>query len=178
MIELFEATRNGDVETLKHLIDSNNHLINEKEEGGWGILHISASAGNFVLCKLLIEKYGLKPNAKTDGGQTALHYAASKGHYNIVCLLLENGAVPCSDKYGFSPIHRAVCLGRIDIVKAILEKFPETLNRPNDEGDTPLHMAVQEGHNSIARYLLESGAEQLPNTEGKLPKDYGSTLFD
>ena len=44
--------------------------------------------------------------------------------------------------------------GDIKTVRTLVEKEPNIINTKNEEGSTPLHIAVLKGHKEIVEYLL------------------------
>ncbi len=56
-------------------------------------------------------------------------------------------------------IHDAVTQGEFGTVKKLLASNPELIAAQDEAGSTPLHVAVQNGHKKIAKYLLKKGAE-------------------
>lgn len=58
--------------------------------------------------------------------------------------------------------------GYTDIVEMLLDAAPETVDRGDAEGDTPLHNAARGGHAATLRALLARGADAtLQNDEFK-----------
>ncbi|MEE8481364.1 MAG: ankyrin repeat domain-containing protein [Desulfobacterales bacterium] len=51
-------------------------------------------------------------------------------------------------------IHKAVEAGDFAKVKMLIEKNPELIKTIDSEGETPLHLAIWEGHDEIAKLLL------------------------
>lgn len=80
--------------------------------------------------------------------QTALHFVASKKNMDVARLLLESNP-PAStrvrDRRGQYPIHRAAAAGSVPMVTLLL-KQKSSLNPTDNEGYTPLHHAIAEGH--------------------------------
>lgn len=58
-----------------------------------------------------------------------------------------------------SDIHQAAKDGRLDEIKALLEKDPALANASNANGETPLQNAAMAGHLGIVKYLIEKGAD-------------------
>ncbi|XP_023315856.1 ankyrin-1-like [Trichogramma pretiosum] len=132
-------------------------------------------------------------DAKNDEGSTPLHLALSHGCKKLNELLLRRQADPNSAaENGFTPLH-VVCLREdddVDLVKMLFEmgdKFnkPIQIDARDSEDNTPLHFALDCGHEQIAKWLLRRGADlNLANARGWTPlhfisaqkKDYADLL--
>lgn len=93
--------------------------------------------------------------------QTALHFVASKKNMDVARLLLESkppASTRVRDRRGQYPIHRAAAVGSVPMVHLLL-KNKSPLNAADNEGFTPLHHAVVEGHG--ASNLIFSRADGL-----------------
>ncbi|KJZ79083.1 hypothetical protein HIM_01234 [Hirsutella minnesotensis 3608] len=132
-----------------------------QDGSGWTPLMIAASVpdGEAVL-KLLLQK-GADVSEKNNTGQTALHFVASKKNLEVARLLLA-AKPPAStrvrDRRGQYPIHRAAAVGSLPMVSLLLKNM-SPLNPTDNEGYTPLHHAVAEGHGDVALALLKEGAD-------------------
>ena len=73
-----------------------------------------------------------------------------------------------SNKDGWTPIHRAVANGDLEMVK-ILAPLIDNPNAPDRYGETPIYFAVSEGYTEIVRIL--SPLAENPNA----PNKYGDT---
>jgi ankyrin repeat protein len=72
----------------------------------------------------------------------------------LVALLLERGAHP--------HIFSAICIGDLDLIRALVEQNPELLDRrlsPFEHGMTPLHFAISRKRYDILDLLIELGAD-------------------
>ncbi|TWU75460.1 hypothetical protein ED733_004752 [Metarhizium rileyi] len=132
-----------------------------RDDSGWTPLMISASvADSEAVLRILIQK-GAEVNEKNANGQTALHFVASKNNMDVARLLL--GSKPTAstrfrDRRGQYPIHRAAAVGSVPMVTLLLtNKSP--LNPTDNEGYTPLHHAIAEGHGHVAVALLKEDKE-------------------
>ena len=56
-------------------------------------------------------------------------------------------------------LYTLISKGNIEDVQDILEKNSTVVNKPNDFGYTPLHLAAEFGHIDIIELLIEYGAE-------------------
>ncbi|KAG9239461.1 ankyrin repeat-containing domain protein [Amylocarpus encephaloides] len=119
------------------------------EDGsGWTPLMMAVSLKEGEeLVDLLLRK-GADPNAKTHNSQTALHFAASKSNLDVAKKLLSNNppaSTRVKDKRGQYPIHRAAAVGSVPMVELLL-KNKSPLDASDNDGQTPLHHSMAEGH--------------------------------
>lgn len=86
--------------------------------------------GNFARVKELLEQEPALVNATWDWGggdfETALGAASHMGNKQIANFLLEHGAR--------LDIFAAAMLGKLEVVKAALEAYPEAVNTPGPHG--------------------------------------------
>ena len=105
--------------------------------------------GNFARVKELLEQEPALVNATWDWGggdfETALGAASHMGNKQIANYLLEHGAR--------LDIFAAAMLGKLDMVKAALEAYPEMVNTPGPHG-IPLYVHAEAGGED-AKLVLE-----------------------
>ncbi|KAG9400334.1 hypothetical protein AC1031_010547 [Aphanomyces cochlioides] len=107
-------------------------------------------------CESLAE--GANANLANENGQIALHY--HKGRLEIAELLVDaTRDINHADRSGATPLTKALG-GRPapDVIQLLLEHEAK-LNTKDINGNTPLHIALLEGHESIAMMLIEHGAD-------------------
>lgn len=101
---------------------------------------VGVSHGNFARVKELLEQEPALVNATWDWGggdfETALGAASHMGNRQIANYLLEQGAR--------LDIFAAAMLGKLDVVKAALEAYPDVVNTPGPHG-IPLYMHAEAG---------------------------------
>jgi rabankyrin-5 len=98
--------------------------------------------------------------------QTLLHRAIDDNNDAVAVFLIKsgcdinsprqpgiNGEMPDEAKDLMTPLHLACSWGRERIVSALLEHKCE-INKPEVDGNTPLHIAIQNQHTSIIEMLL------------------------
>ena len=89
-------------------------------------------------------------------GLSLAHIAAEAPDAATLRLLLERGIkMDAQDYQGNSPIHWATEIGRLDIVKLLVEEAGVDLRLRNARGMSPLDLAASYGHLEIVRYLIE-----------------------
>ncbi|KAF8777580.1 Poly [ADP-ribose] polymerase tankyrase-2 like protein [Argiope bruennichi] len=117
-------------------------------------------------------------NDSDDLGNTPLHYASQFGNITVVKLLLDFGAIYIAkNKQGKIPLQvadnsdikallniveklfRYVKLGNFVEVKKCIQQQRCIVNAKDNDGHHPLHWAASNGHISIVKLLLETGAD-------------------
>ena len=87
-------------------------------------------------------------------GWTPLHVATRKGHLQVVKFLVENGAVV--DSTGKAPLHLISSQGGKQLLKLI--ENGAQIDAMDNEGNTPLHLAIQNNQIHIVKYLIQNAA--------------------
>lgn len=96
------------------------------------------------------------------------------GNLDVVKRLLASGAenVNAADANGWTALHWAASKGKLDVLMSLLGFRGIDLNVQNNEGNTPLHIAVAGWSNTgqVIDCLLEARASpELPNRAGQTP---------
>lgn len=88
----------------------------------WTPLLSSCSAGKYEVVKYLLEQPEIQVNHMNKMNCSSLHYAC-KGFPQIVDLLIEHNAqLNVKNKYGETPLHRAVASRKLGIVNRLIEE--------------------------------------------------------
>jgi ankyrin repeat protein len=156
-------------ETVRLLIRAGARL-DEPGFGGETPLMAAASSGNYEIAQLLISE-GARFDLRDGQGMTALdvalhwyaleRYERSHGHpdsiprmFPMIKLLLEGGA---------DPNHRVE--GRFD-------QYSDAVTTPYLTGYTPIGLAARHGWYSVAKLLLDHGADAtVPRSDGLTPSE-------
>ncbi len=172
---IFAAVREGHSDVVKLLL-SRGARLDVRDRYGYPPLHIAAHAGYRAVVKVLLDG-GADVNEKGAYGELALHWAAAKGHLEIAEVLVGAGS-QVNTKTKKQRIDMDTMMKETaDVVKHELknlelhEKARQAILKGSSlqiappprlafaTGDTPLHSAVQWGHNAIVKMLLSNGAE-------------------
>ncbi|KAL6412228.1 hypothetical protein AUP68_04611 [Ilyonectria robusta] len=110
----------------------------------------------------------------------ALHQASTYGRTESLAFYLDKNLITnvnagCEELY--TPLHLAAAYDRLEIIQLLLSKGADLMAERTD-GSTPLHMAVQAGHLSGTKMLLEHGASESFDIFGKSPRLYAQESDD
>ena len=145
--------------TVVDVLLAKGAIVDAKSKSGSTALHEASLTGRLNVVTSLLEKEA-DPDCTNDCGQTPLFAAIENCHMNTSTLLLAGGAnvnIYADMAFCPTPLLLAVCRGREDIVKLLLENGAE--RDPMDQsGQTPLSRAAEEGYESIVQLLIDNGA--------------------
>ncbi|MHC4663824.1 MAG: ankyrin repeat domain-containing protein [Planctomycetota bacterium] len=162
---LHMAAIHGNLDIAKLLLD-NGAELNAKDGEDRTPLHWAVDGAYIEAVRLLLE-YKTDIDSVDDKGRTPLYNAIAKEELtrtdiDILKLLLSSGADPSiaasADYDKRTPLHLAIGLQYTILVMMLIENGADP-NIKNLEGETALHMAVENGNIEAARLLLENGAE-------------------
>lgn len=148
------AAKKDHYSLIGYLIENQNADINQKNHKGDTPLHLAAKEGHPKAVRYLLEKNAFAINQKNQDGFTPFDFAILQR--NCILLFLDKGA--CFDpklNNGNTILHFAAKGYDEDTLSFLIKKYGvSSLNEKNDEGYTPLHLAVIHGnekifHNSI-----------------------------
>uniref|UniRef100_A0A8C4KEG9 Poly [ADP-ribose] polymerase n=1 Tax=Dromaius novaehollandiae TaxID=8790 RepID=A0A8C4KEG9_DRONO len=153
---LLEASKAGDLETVKQLCSPQNVNCRDLEGRHSTPLHFAAGYNRVSVVEYLLH-HGADVHAKDKGGLVPLHNACSYGHYEVAELLVRHGAsVNVADLWKFTPLHEAAAKGKYEICKLLLKHGADPTKK-NRDGNTPLDL-VKEGDTDIQDLLRGDAA--------------------
>lgn len=156
------AIENGHQVVVKLILEDGglNLNLNSKDNTGQTLLSKAAATGNQVLVQLLLAQNTIDPNSKDGSGQTPLSQAAENGHIDVVNLLVKRDTIT---------LHMLIQEGKQALIKLLLDAG-YGVDKRNDLGQTPLHVATSIGNVELARELILSGADvNRENNYGMTP---------
>jgi ankyrin repeat protein len=164
---LHDAVRLG-IADIEILLVNRGADIEIRDTGGNTPFMEAVIAGNSLSAERLIN-LGADPNTRNVQGDTPLHLAVSEGQNDMVNLLLSWGApIHARNSQGRSPYE--LVLGHSPaMVSTLLTK--DRIQAADDNGSSPLHIAVREGAPlSTIRIIISQGARLSPvDSEGRCP---------
>ena len=136
------------------------------------VLQMAAIIGDTEFTKLLLN-HGVDANAIRFHYGTALQAASRHGKIKVVELLLDFGAdVNAFGGAHSTALHAAVKSGEIAVVQRLLNAGASTssVQEGEDAHGTPLRIAVEENLSTIAKMLIQHGAD--PKSQSKIGEGY------
>ncbi len=146
-------------EVIEFLL-KNNASIDIKNNKGMTPLHIACLKGCKENVRMLLNNGAqTNINAQDLQGDTALHRAVDCGHLEIVQLLLTYGAdVTKINNREETALTIGFRLGKLDIIKKLIEHNGNVDAIVNHRGQTALHLASEFGCFDITKWLIDHGA--------------------
>lgn len=162
-LNIYDAAAVGSLSRVASLLDSGPELARMHAPDGFSALGIAAYFGRPDVLDLLLST-GADPNAASRNAMqvTPLHSACACADevaaHRMTAALLAAGADPnVAQEGGWTPLHQAAAQGRLAIIEMLLDRGAEAGSR-NDDGRTPVDMAVEKGHDDAAELLRRHGA--------------------
>ncbi|XP_065193226.1 transient receptor potential cation channel subfamily A member 1-like [Sycon ciliatum] len=130
--------------------------------------HVAARRGHSAVLKELNKSGALHIESPDFHGNTALHHSCMSGNAEVANFLLEHGASPLhKNNNKETPYHLAAKEGFVSVLKIILKNKifdPESQRRQmmadrDNEGNTCLHLAAQNGHTQVVQLCLQELAD-------------------
>ena len=158
------AVSKGHYGVAKLFIESGANVV-EEDDFGETPLHLAVSRNSVNLASLLLD-HGASTSHLSRADITPLHQGALQGHVATTATLIKRGAdVNTKTKIrGLSPLHVAARGGDEDIVKMLLTHKADAFAQ-NKEGDTAMHVAVQNHRICVVELLLELVDSRHPSDD-------------
>ncbi|KAJ6360911.1 hypothetical protein OIU77_004854 [Salix suchowensis] len=159
---LHECVRQDNIEAFKTRVQTHSAEEMLVSPCGNTLLHVAVSYGSDKITSYLAEEFPSLITTQNSQEDTVLHLAARRGkHSHIIKSLVESN--PClmrkANTKGNTPLHDAVIKGNRGLAIFLASKDPEVSYYNNNNGKSPLYLAVEnDKKNGILDDLLKSGA--------------------
>lgn len=153
-LTLLEKSAENSAKIMQMIIDKvDKKLINDSLEGKTPLI-IAVGNSYIDTAKILIEN-GANINAVDFEGWSALSYAVNNGDIEIAKLLLENKA-KIKDELLIA-IKSPIVESRINMMKLLIDN-KANINYTDENGFTPLNIAIESGDMELTKFLIKNGA--------------------
>ncbi|WWR16708.1 ankyrin repeat domain-containing protein [Lachnospiraceae bacterium JLR.KK008] len=164
---LHYAAETGNSEIITLLTDAGAD-VNCTDTNGVTPLMVMARSGKTDAALKFIQNPDIDVKLKDNDNHMAIDYASSSGLRELVKALTQTEEH--TDAFGNTTLHHACWEEQAEVVKVLLEKDKESVNKVNDEGETPLILAVRRSNLVITELLLGAGAKpECADLNGVLP---------
>ncbi|KAL7929902.1 ankyrin repeat-containing domain protein [Trichoderma chlorosporum] len=155
---LMSASFFGFTEVVRTLLDWGSE-VNMSDPRGISALGFAASNGHTKTVELLLEKGADFTLQESTIGWTALQSAAYNGHVDIVRALLVHGAdLHFTSADGYDALLYAAEGGQTAVIKVLFEHGANISASQLKKANTPLGMAIREGHYEVVEFFFNNGA--------------------
>ena len=158
---LMVASQNNHAPVVRHLLLNGADVNAHRPPREVTSLHLACQKNSVDAARVLIEFGANIQHRMEPSGATPLIVASSLGHLEMVDLLLEAGVSPnCATLSGNrTPLDYAAVHGYVDIARSLIRHRAPLEYKSGERGSTALHVACTRGKASVAKVLLEAGAD-------------------
>lgn len=164
------AIQASDLTAVTAFMDAGININEQVEPDGDTALILAASLGETDIVKALLKRQA-DPNIVDKGGYTALFRALAGRHNDIADLLLPLPNLNLNAR-GLNKVTALITYAsrdREDVVKNLIDRGADVTLQDGD-GDTALHLTVQNGNVALTNLLLAKGAPvNVKNKVGGTP---------
>ena len=164
-LSVFEACTVGELPRVKALVEQQPDSINAYAPDGFQPLGLAAFFGQTGIVEFLLSK-GAEVNSPSRNAMRVmpLHSAIANKQTEIARRLLDHGAdVDATQADDFTPLHEAAQNGLLDVTQWLLERGANVNPRLSSSGKTPLALAIEHQHGTVAQLLKQHGAVEFPH---------------
>ncbi|KAF8016029.1 hypothetical protein BT93_H1551 [Corymbia citriodora subsp. variegata] len=156
---------------MKEIVKKRADMIREGDALGWTPLHYAAHFGNVNAVRLFLKYDSSAAYIPGKDGESALHIAAFRGRTSVMEEVFRVRPDTCDllNNKGRTALHAAVLGGQEKAVQFILglPKLVGLVNEPDEDGNTPLHLAAMYKKYSIIAILAQDSRVDIKATNKK-----------
>ena len=153
------AAGNGHVDVVNELVTRFPTLQDIPDSQGRMPIHVASEHDQVNVVRYLLDKPCCLESRNSQNGETPYLTAAKYNSLQTINLLFQRSANGLAvDSLGQSAVHLAAINGHLDVVKAVVGKYPQLATTRATHGSlTPYDLAVQHSHSNVAQYLAAHG---------------------
>ncbi|XP_067666645.1 putative ankyrin repeat protein RF_0381 [Haliotis asinina] len=165
VIDIIKTCNIERLETL--ILQAYDHILDITDEKGRNALQLARKQGSKQLVTILQNIVATQEHAKK------VFLAIDRGNKAMVKKLLTKKYVNALDRCSRTVLHHALLHRHGDIVRNLLDEYPQLVNKFDCMGRTPLHYAMLFMDQDTIDFLLKKGANiNAKDTQGLTPRDY------
>eukprot|EP01111_Echinosteliopsis_oligospora_P015142 TRINITY_DN5883_c0_g1_i1.p1 TRINITY_DN5883_c0_g1~~TRINITY_DN5883_c0_g1_i1.p1 ORF type:complete len:1054 (-),score=281.45 TRINITY_DN5883_c0_g1_i1:378-3302(-) len=152
------ACAKGDLVATRMLVEGAGGIVNGQDLEGASPLHAAVCSSNPDLVKYMISR-GAYICGEDDCGDTPLHYAVREGHVATAAALIESlsQSIPYQPSFTTLPATTSASMCSLFTSQNGITLLPPHA-QPNEDGETPLHIAACTGNYHMVALLLQHSA--------------------
>ena len=149
-----------DTTIVQQLLRGRVHVDCRDHDGNTPLMWAARSGDAASAHSLLVAKADI--NAVNSNGATALIHAAIQGHDAVIaCILGQPGVQPeNSDRDGRTALHWSCAVGSVTCAKAIMAAAPVCAFAEAENGNTPLHTAIEYDYSTVVDAVVAQLSER------------------
>jgi len=152
---------------IDKLLSRSDCDLNAVDDEHRNVLFYSVYSDNIEMVKFFL-KSGVNALQKCLNGQTILHLSALLGNKQVFSILIENlkqnniSYDQLLDNDGFNPLHYACFKGNIEIIKIIIDTYPEKNHSVrSSKGINYLHLASYSSDEDCVKLILDQFGQKV-----------------
>jgi ankyrin repeat protein len=155
-------------------IEDSNMLLSKRSEYGETVMHAVVRGGSAKVAGIILGA-GADATVGDTISSSPLHYAASFGHKALSYQILEQTRDPNPrTEGGNTPLHLAALAGKLEFMQQFFEDCSRLalqidVNAENVSKQTPFMLALVQGREDAAKFLLERTPVSKPDIRGNYP---------
>lgn len=159
---------------FKHIVDillDKKIDVCAKDLNGNTPLHLAAKNNNVSVIESLLFRQPQVAYEQNHNGDTPMHIACRYGYLECVMKLVEDSAIANVVNENLdTPLLVAIKEKHVNVAIYLLHNAPGNLDNFNNEGNAPIHVAVQEGLLNVVETIINMGHSfEYPNDKGLYP---------
>ncbi len=170
---LHDAVEAEEHAIVELLLAAKNIDINIQDPAGWTPAFLAASKRDACALNMLLTHKEIKLTLKDASENTLLDYTVYFQEEKIWSTLISAIDINSTDSSQNTALHHALYAHNVDLGKKLLECKEVSINHQNNQGKTPLMLAVKIHAWDLVEILIDKGADlALQDNGGKTAKEY------
>ncbi len=152
---------NGQLEMVEAIWVQAPSLLSKVDNEGETPLHNAAASGELEVLKWLDSKDPSLLKKRGNEGRSVFDWAVCKGHIDVMVWILDKDAsMLTANSFGWTPFHSAAQGGYLQVLDELWKLNSTLLNHADMNGNTPLHVAANEGRLDAVKWICQQSPNQ------------------